>query len=71
MTADDRGPFWLVWNPQGNSPQARHPTEVCALNEATRLARLTPGARFYVLCAVAVVEKQDVHVTRLWVDIPF
>jgi hypothetical protein len=48
--ADSRE-FWLVWNPQGNTPQHRHGSEASAQSEAARLAREVKGQRFYVLHA--------------------
>ena len=38
--------FWLVWNPEGNLPKAVHDTKQSAYNEAIRLARRNPKARF-------------------------
>lgn len=44
-----REPFWLVWNPAGGPPRARHSSKVSAQDEARRLARVVPGADFFVL----------------------
>lgn len=46
--------FWFVWNPQGNAPTYRHPSEQSAVDEAERLARLNPGHKFVVLEALHV-----------------
>lgn len=57
--------FWLVWNPDGRSPSFRHPTRLSAESEAARLARLNPGATFYVLEPVCRVIKSDVIFTDM------
>jgi hypothetical protein len=52
--------FWLVWcptGPYGGHPTHRHETEPHARNEARRLACRNPGQRFFVLQAVAAIEK--------------
>lgn len=51
---DDRasGDFWMVWNPHGRAPSARHATEALAEAEAQRLARQVPGHVFIVLKAL-------------------
>jgi hypothetical protein len=54
---DDSETFWLVWNPFGDSPIVRHPSEATARAEAERLARNAPGSRFYVLSAIALMER--------------
>jgi hypothetical protein len=47
--------FWLVWCPTGaKSPSHRHETEQSAIDEAERLARCAPNAKFYVLKATNV-----------------
>ena len=50
--------FWLVWNPSRSMPQVRHLTRLDAMNEATRLAKLQPGEKFYILCATGLVESE-------------
>ncbi len=65
-------PFWLVWNPDGNSPRFQHPTEQSARTEAERLARANPGNQFVVLESVAAYTRTDVATVNLRPDpIPF
>lgn len=45
--------FWIVWNPDGDNPTYRHPTEELAFAEAARLALTCPGHSFIVLRAVS------------------
>lgn len=52
MDARDSGDFWMVWNPSGRAPTARHATEAIAEAEAQRLARQVPGQIFIVLKAL-------------------
>lgn len=52
MDHGSTGEFWMVWNPQGRAPTARHATEALAETEAGRLARLCPGSVFIVLRAL-------------------
>ena len=54
--------FWMVWNPLGYQPRMKHWNEDAAVREAKRLARENPGQQFYVLEAIAGVEKIDVAV---------
>lgn len=61
-------PFFLVWNPSRGAPTVKQDSYAIAENEAKRLARLTPGEPFFVLAAVAKVEKIDVGVTRFTID---
>lgn len=52
--------FWLVWcptGPYGGHPTVRHDCEERARREARRLAIRNPGHRFFVLEAVAAIEK--------------
>ena len=49
MDNDPEAPFWMVWNPHGNSPTHKHATQADACKEAERLARLNPKHRFHVL----------------------
>ena len=58
-------PFWCVWSPQGRSPTYRHDSELSALMEAKRLAKLNPEQSFYVLEAVSHVIVDPVTVTRI------
>lgn len=53
--------FWLVWSPTGTTaPSRRHSSADEASGEAERLARLAPGAEFYVLETMSRVSKSDV-----------
>jgi hypothetical protein len=40
---------FLVWTRTGHAPRFFHPTMASAIQEAKRLARLKPGAKFQVL----------------------
>jgi len=67
-------PFWIVWSPTGSAPpRVQHNTISEARAEAARLARTTPGAKFYVLEADSCVCKSDVSwsFTHDEEDIPF
>lgn len=47
--------FWLVWCPTGVTPPSfRHTSEQSAIEEAERLARCAPNAKFYVMRATEV-----------------
>lgn len=60
--------FWMVWSPTGRTPTFKHDSEESARNEAERLARNTsPGEKFYILEAKAVVERPELPVT--WTDL--
>jgi hypothetical protein len=62
--------FYLVWREGGGSPTYKHPTHPSANQEAERLARLNPGAKFHVLVCLGTVRTNDV----LWTEtdlIPF
>ena len=43
---------FLVWNPAGRLPTRVHPTFLSAVAEASRLKRLHPHQRFYVMAPV-------------------
>jgi hypothetical protein len=45
----------MIWRAGGGAPTHQHWTKEAAQQEAERLARLVPGAAFYVLKAVASV----------------
>jgi hypothetical protein len=61
VASDDFLEFWLVWSPSGMRPPTyRHTTEAAARTEAERLARLRPGAEFFVLRAEAMVAIAEV-----------
>jgi hypothetical protein len=59
--------FFLVWNSarMNESPKYRHGNKQSAKLEAERLARLSPGSRFYVLQAVSLARKVDVETVEL------
>lgn len=67
--------FFLVWSPTGSrSPSYRHETRDGAIAEASRLARASQGAEFFVLAATDHVKFNDVTVTRILGnddDVPF
>lgn len=66
--------FWMVWHEDGGHPRYRHHSKKAALDEATRLAKLTPGERFFVLKATAgvIAKEPDVaHVKFVPDEIPF
>lgn len=62
--------FWVVWNPNGESPMHRHDSEHLAKKEAERLARVVSDEEFYVLEAITVSRKSDV-VTEVLHELPF
>lgn len=57
--------FWMVWNPARSIPAFRHSSRLAANLEATRLARENPGQEFFVLEALARVQRVDVVVEPL------
>lgn len=61
-------PFYLVWCPESGAPTIKQPSYAIAEGEAKRLARNNPGKPFFVLAAIAKVEKVDVGVTRFTID---
>ncbi|MBO6901404.1 MAG: hypothetical protein JJ864_08660 [Rhizobiaceae bacterium] len=72
--SDERFQFWLVWHEDGGTPRFRHQSKQSALDEATRLAKLTPGECFFVLKATAgvIANEPDVRHVKFVVDpIPF
>jgi len=69
-----RSALWIVWNPAGRNPQARHDTYRSAAAEAARLARENPGNEFYVMQAhrvVCLVSPLKVEDFDTEIDIPF
>jgi hypothetical protein len=46
--------IWMVKAEKGGPPNKAHTTEASATEEAKRLARQHPGARFYVMEAMTV-----------------
>lgn len=62
---DAHDTFYFVWNPSRSAPTVKHPSEEIAMSEAKRLARLNPGEKFFVLQAIAALEKIDVGVVKL------
>lgn len=63
--------FWMVWNPEGNSPKHQHWSRESASAEARRLASLNPSTDFYVLEAVGFARKVDVEYRQLDCEVPF
>ena len=53
-------PFWMVWNENSRDTNVRHGSAGEARTEATRLVRINPGTKFYVLMAVGAAHKSDV-----------
>jgi hypothetical protein len=49
--------FFMVWRDGSFATRFRHDTEHSAKAEAARLARETPGTKFYVLCALGFAEQ--------------
>ena len=67
---------YFVWNPDGGPPTYRHDDLECAVNEARRLARQSPGHSFIVMSTVGsfCLPKPGPHWTPLEPDdrsIPF
>lgn len=67
----DRHEFWLVWNPEGNSPRFKHDSKMSAINEAERLAVYHPGKRFYVAHVGGYFVTGAVQYVPLEDEIPF
>lgn len=63
MTAQEL--FWMVYGLDQGPPTYRHSSYELALAEAQRLARISPGTKFYVLRTVAVARKVDVEVAAI------
>ncbi len=64
--------FWMVWNPLGRPPTAKHRSEQSACAEAKRLALANKGQHFYVLQATDCFVTNDVQHIRLYEpDMPF
>lgn len=57
--------FWMVYGLHQGAPTARHKTEVSAINEAKRLARMNPDVEFFVLETTHHVVKRDVDVSQI------
>lgn len=57
--------FWMVYGLHKAAPTMRHKTRPSAVQEASRLARKSPGDSFFVLEAMQHVMKRDVDVTEL------
>lgn len=55
--------FFIVWNPQGGNPKQRHGSPYLAIEEAKRLARLSPGQKFYVARVSGVAEVEPAPTT--------
>lgn len=63
--------FYMIWNPQGRHPTAKHPTIHTARDEAQRLATENPGQRFVILMAVEFMEAVRPVTHAAYDDIPF
>ena len=66
--------FWMVWNPQGHAPTAKHLRREHAIAEAERLARQCRGQTFIVLesmCARVVDDMRRIEYERADDDLPF
>lgn len=57
--------FWMVWHEGGGKPHYQHNSKQSALDEAERLAKLTPGECFFVLKATAGVIASEPDVKRV------
>jgi hypothetical protein len=60
MNSRDAPPFWLVWCPSAGPPNKQHGSRAGAHQEAERLARQSPGERFYVLEPVSESVRNEV-----------
>jgi hypothetical protein len=67
----DENVFWMVWNPQGSQPTAKHYQRTDALAEAERLARKCPGETFYVLEATELRRVDAMQRIPLVHELPF
>lgn len=56
--------FWMVWCPQGSTPQYRHTSLDGAVAEAKRLAAQNTGREFIVLESVGTARRVDAEFTR-------
>jgi hypothetical protein len=70
--------FWMVWRAGGSAPTRCHTSRQIAEDEAGRLAKKHPGARFFVLKAVCAIEAEYPAIARIELrkreaddDIPF
>lgn len=59
-------PFWMVFNPDGQTPRHQHISKESAVTEARRLASLNKGTRFYVLASIGFAEVVDPVVWQEW-----
>lgn len=50
--------FYMVWRDTGNAPTKQHDTYDLALEEAQRLATLTPDTIYYILSAIVAVQNE-------------
>jgi hypothetical protein len=57
--------FWMVYDPQGETPTRQHTSENNAIHEAERLAAMFPGHNFYVLEPISVTTFPRAITTRL------
>jgi len=61
--------FWMVKAENGGSPGKVHVTQESATEEAKRLAKQHPGARFYVLEAMTVWATAEPQVQGMKVEL--
>ena len=57
--------FWMVYGDGAGAPKYRHASYDSAAAEATRLAKIDVGRRFFVLEAMTEMLKTDVQVRQL------
>lgn len=57
--------FWMVWHEDGGVPRYKHHSKQAAMDEATRLAKLTPSECFFVLKATAGVVAKEPETTSV------
>lgn len=64
--------FHMIWKDGGGAPTRKHTTFDEAQHEAERLARATPGVRFYVMTAEHyAVFTEPVTWVQLDAEVPF
>lgn len=62
--------FWMIYGEGASGPTVRHHKLDDAKREAARLARMSRGAKFFILQAVTAVSVNDVVYEELD-EIPF
>lgn len=63
--------FYVVWQPEHGIPKVQHDSLEQAKAEAERLARLSPGKKFFVLRAMSVSRHVSVDTVDLFDPLPF